>query len=217
MYILMKNNRVINGPRDWHYLMFMGALEKLGVEFQLPTVAPSSLPLTITDDIKIYKAEYRYPEINPKIQQFDGPFWTFENDKAIGSFIIKNKPIEFVKSDLKKIVAEQRWRKENSGTTLELQGQTVTIFTDRDTRNIPFQKYFLMTDDEKVGWKFPETWLILSREEVGIMLKTIEKYVETCFIWEAQKNFQIDACVTLDQLDQIDLEIEPRESENIVE
>ena len=60
-----------------------------------------------------------------------------------------------------------------------------------------------MADTDTINWKFPETWLTITKQELGYIVSQGVAYIQGCFDWEVQKNAEIDACTTLAELDAI--------------
>jgi hypothetical protein len=206
IYILVNNDHVINGPRAWNYRSFESTLvEDLEIEFKLPMTYTSTEPIVIDENTKIVSCRLEYAAHNPKIEYLHGPFWNFDEEVAIGTFQVMPTPVDVIKGALKQQVAGNRWIKEVSGTTAEIQGKTVTIDTSRDGRNIFVQKYLLMSDSDTVEWKFPEGWLVLSRAELGSVVNAGVAHVQNQFSWEAAKITEIDSCTTSTELDLVDL------------
>lgn len=201
MYIINYKNRVIAGPRDWHAGMFNHALESVGIKSQVPSNPPSQLPLIINEDAKINECTLVYPEYNKKIQYIHGPFWDFSKDIAVGSFEIKEIPLELIKNDLKNTVAAERYKNEIAGTKTTIQNKEVSIDTSRGARDIFAQKYLLMADGETVNWKFPEGWLTLTKAELGQIVNVAVMHIQGKFDWEKNKSAEIDAATTAAQLD----------------
>lgn len=205
MYALVHKNRVLAGPMAWNRAIFDGNLNKLGIKFTLPKAAPESLPLIIDQDTAVYPVEFDYPEYNAKIHYLEGPYWTFVDGVARAGYLVKDQSVDSVKYNLKQKIAEERWKLEVAGTTTTIQGQTVSVDTDRGSRDIFVQKFILMDDTATVRWKFPEAWLTLSKTELGQVVQAGAAHVESAFAWESQKSGEIDSAQTLEELDQITL------------
>lgn len=203
MYVLTHKNRVLAGPMDWNRAIFDGNLTKLKIIKTLPRVAPETLPLIIDSDTVIYAAEFNEPVYNKKINYLEGPYWTFENDRAIAGYLVKDQPVDSVKANLKTQAAGERWSKETAGTTVDIQGITVTVDTARGSRDIFVQKFMLMQDGDLVTWKFPEAWLTLSKTELGAVVAAGAAHVQESFAWEKQISDAIDLADTLVKLDEI--------------
>lgn len=208
MYVLVSNGRVLNGPRAWAYRSFKNTLEEeLEITYNLPVNKTDGLAIHINDNVKIYPAtiDDNIP-YNPKIEYLHGPFWNFTDNVATGTFIVQQNSIESVKAYLKSVVASNRYSKEIEGIKQTIQGIEVSVETDRNTRNIFFQKYLLMAENETVGWKFPEAWLTLTKSELGNIVANAASHIENKFNWEANKVVEIDSANTHAELDSILLE-----------
>ena len=214
MYSLVYKDRVINGPREWNKFQFEGALEKEGIFFQVGRVAPpdEEMPIIINEDAKILKTRYEYPVYNEKIECINGPYWTFENNEVIGTFEVSEKQLEFIRSDLKQIVSNNRWLKEIKGIEVNIQGQQVKVSTKREDRD---QFEILKSSGvDGVNWKFEnQIWLTLSLSDIELVSNSIRTYIQQCFDWERQVSELIDSTMTAQELDEIDLgfnDLEPQ-------
>lgn len=205
MYVLVHKNRILVGPRDWNYGMFEGALEKIGINMYLPRREPDNLPLIIDEDTRITNSVLTMPPYNEKIERTHGPYWDTSTDPVTGTYGIATLEIEFIKPKLKNLVAVERYNKEISGFKIIVQNKEVTVDTNRGSRDIFIQKYFLMNDNQTVKWKFPETWLELSKTELGLIVIAGAEYIQRCFDWEESKNQEIDQAQTAQELDAIQI------------
>lgn len=217
MYALVHKERVLVGPMRWNRGLFEAALKKIGVEGHIPRLAPDAdkLPIVYDADTKIMPARYETEPMNPKIERTYGPYWTFDNNIAVGLFKVKDKEIDSVKSELKNEAAEYRYELEIAGTTATIQDTEVTVDTTREGRNIFIQKHSMMADDDTVAWKFPEGWLTLTKTDLGAVITAGATHIQTQFDWEATKSAEIDAASDLATLDAI--EIRPTEDPDIPE
>ena len=208
MYVLVSNNRVLNGPRPWSYNSFKNTLEQeLGITHNLPLNKTDGSAIHVSDTVKIYPVVIDNSiEYNPKIEYLHGPFWDFSNNIATGTFIVQNNSLDSVKEYLKSVVADNRYKKEISGIQQIVNNTSVTIDTDRNTRNIFFQKYLLMGENDTVEWKFPEAWITLNKSQLGGIVSNAAAHIETQFIWEANKVVEINSANSYSELDNIILE-----------
>ena len=210
MYVVAYKNRVIAGAMPWNRGIFEGSLEKEGIKIQLGRVPPDDLPMIINDDAKIMQVEENRPEINTMVEYYYGPLWDTTGNIAVANYEVHDTPIESTRSNLKQLAADERYKKEVLGTTINIQDTTVTIDTNRGARDIFIQKYMLMTNEETVSWKFSEGWLTLSKQELGQIVTAGTAYVQSCFDWERTISDQIDAAQTKQELLAITI-IEPTE------
>lgn len=200
MYAVVYKGNVIVGPMEWNRAIFTGSLSKEGVDVTLPRVAPETLPYVINEDSKICLVNENRSEMNPMVEYYYGPIWDITGDIAIANYDVMDSPVEFAKVNFKNQAADERYKKEISGTTINIQNTEVTIDTTRDGRNIFVQKYSLMNDNETVNWKFPQGWLTLTKTELGSIVAAGASHIQTVFDWEKSINDQIDAATTKEQL-----------------
>jgi hypothetical protein len=192
MYAVIYDNRVLVGPMNWNRGMFQGALERKGIEYSLPRTAPNNLPLIINEHAKIMQVEEIKPELNALVEYYYGPLWDITETKAIANYEVHDTPIESARYNLKQLASQERYKKEILGTTTTIQGNIVTIDTNRGARDIFVQKYLLMAESDTVNWKFPETWLTLTKNDLGLCVTAANQYIQQCFDWELNISVQID-------------------------
>jgi hypothetical protein len=203
MYVLVYKDRVLVGPRDWNYGIFEDALGRLGINMYLPRTPPDSFPFVINDETRITNSVLTMPNYNQKIERTHGPYWDTTVDPIQGTYGVATLDVEFIRPKLKDMVAAERYRKENLGIKITIQNTEVSINTSRGNRDIFIQKYFLMTENETVKWKFPECWLTLTKQDLGQIVSAGARYIQDCFDWEASKNNEIAIAQTPADLDSI--------------
>jgi hypothetical protein len=206
LYVLVDGQYVVNGPREWNARSFQSTLsDDYEINYVFPQQKTDLDPILINDTLRVLPASLTYPEYNPKIEYCDGPYWTYDNNFAAGTFEVKDQPIDLIKSALKEIVAANRYNKEIAGTKTTIQDLEVFIDTSRTNRNTYVNAYNLMADTDTLNWKFSEGWLVLTREEMKLVVDVGANYVNTQFEWEASKVQEIDNCTTLEELNAVDL------------
>ena len=207
MYVLINNNQVINGPRSWNYRSFESTLEdELEITYKLPMQKTDNDPIIINEETKILPATLVYKDFNSRIEYLDGPFWEFSDTLATGTFIIKPNNIDAVKNDLISKIAAIRYTKETAGIKVTVQNTEVTIDTARGNRDIFVQKYLLMGESDTVQWKFPECWLTLTKSDLGFIVSSATVFIQDQFSWEESKALEINACSTLEELNELILD-----------
>ena len=86
MFVIVYNNNVILGPMPWRKWFFENAiLDDCEVTVTLPT--ENSSAYIVNDQIKILPASYTTEPHNNITQVHNGPFWTIEENHAIGNFV----------------------------------------------------------------------------------------------------------------------------------
>lgn len=213
MFVLVHKERVLVGPRDWNRPMFDGALKKLKIDVMLPRRDPQEVPFIIDEDTYITKSVTVIPPHNEVFETYHGPYWNFENpQQAVGTFAIKTREIPQIREIMIRQAADERYRKEVSGTKMTIQDIEVSLDTSRDGRNIFLQKYSLMQDTDIVNWKFPEGWLTLTKEELGLVVFTGAQHIQSAFDWEMSKVDEINSADTVEALEAIVI-VEKQEEE----
>lgn len=205
MFVIAYNNSVILGPMRWNRIRFQNEIfEECEVQATLPDRNDNNNVIVVNEEIKIYPVvDGPGAPFNPKIEMLAGPYWEYTNTDAIRTYQVVPKPIDLVKGELKNLVASERWRKEISGVKVTVQNIEVTADTNRGDRDIFIQKFLLMNENDTVTWKFPETWLNLTKTDLGQIVAAGAAHVQNAFEWEAALVNQIGNCTTLEELDAI--------------
>ena len=207
-YVLVENKQIIHlGPMGWKPRMFQSELNDLEVDFTVPPAEPGYIQ--INENFEIMPVSLDTPTHNPLFEELAGPFWTYENNTAIGHYTVHDGNIDSIKGNLKNIVAALRYNKEQTPFKYTIQGTEVTVDASRENRNIFVQKYQFMTDAETVDWKFPETWLTLTKAELGELVVAGATHIQTQFNWEKGYVDSIESSTTIDNLRNIYNELIP--------
>lgn len=207
-FVIIQDNSIVTGPKLWNKLMFQEVLqEECGVTYTLPTRNDEGAPFIITDTVSILPVtSLPDPEFNSKIERLDGPYWAFTSTEAQMWYQVADLPVDAVKNFLKNVIAANRYAAEVGGIQMDIQDKTVTIDTARGSREIFFDAYNMMGPDDTINWKFPECWLTLTKPELGSIVEAGKLHIQTCFNWEMNKDAEISACDTLEELDAIKLD-----------
>jgi len=198
-YVITHNGRVILGPyNDWNY-RYMNAVIKRDTnqDVSIGKADVDNLPLDLGNGIIVRNAVEVHPEIDTRIQRFDGPFWTFTADLGTATYTAVDKPLDQVKGEMKELAKVLRYQKEIAGTKVTVQGYEVTVETDRDTRNVFVQALMLMTDNDTRNWKFPieNVWINLTKADLASIVGAGAAYIQSQFDWEENVINRINAAV----------------------
>ena len=205
MYVLQHKDRVIVGPMGWNRGMFESALEDLGISLRLGREAPVDLPMVIDADTSIKYANVVTQPFDADFEYLHGPFWNLGGDVAQGSYQKVEHPLNLIKGNLKNKIKDQRYKQEVAGTKTVIAGIEVTVETDRETRNVFVQQYLLMGDNDTVNWKFPETWVQLTKPQLGQVVQAGAAYIQSQFNWELNKVNEVDSKNTVAELKAIEI------------
>jgi len=215
MYVITDHNNgnfVLLGPIEWRPRYISDIIyDEFFEEISLTKEDESRVPFEILPGVKVRRCQSTYEEINPKINRLEGPLWTYDDDnpevQATAAWVKADKSMDQVKAELKSVVANLRWQKENKGVTLTIQNTEVWCDTSRGNRDVFLQKYSLMGDADTINWKFPgDIWLTLTKPELGYIVFSGATYIQSCFDWEAAQGVIIDGCTTLEELDSLTFE-----------
>jgi hypothetical protein len=225
MYVVTDHNQqnfVILGPISWKPRYISDIIsDELQEDVTVTQADESRVPFEPYPGVKIRKCITNYaPIANSLIQVHQGPFWTYDDlnpeFQATATWVTMPRDIRMVKSELKNKVADIRWKKENLGVTLTIQEVEVWCDTSRGNRDIFLQKFMLMGDTDQINWKFPQTWLTLTKSELGLIVAQGGEYIQSCFDWEKEQVTIVDACETLEQLAELVFEESENGTEGVV-
>jgi len=199
-------DHVILGPMNWRPTFFKNVLmDDLEIDYDVPQSNDHELPIFINGVAKILPVKDIgvQGELNPKTQIAQGPFYNYFDDHAEAYWVPEDKNIDWVKSELKSIIAANRFKYEVKGIKLTIQGKEVEITTARGFRDLFLQAYQLGRDG--VNWKFGEEFLTLSNTELEQIVQAVTSHVQSAFDWESSKVSEIDSANSLVDVDAISL------------
>lgn len=205
-YTLLKNENVIIGPRDWHQAYFQHFIsQELNQEIIIEN--PPTEPLIFNDSLKLVPTKIVTPEsLNDTFEQLAGPrFYYDENNSHIAEFYAEEFPIDNIKVKLKQLLANIRWVKETTPIIRDINGKSLTLYTDRETRSIYSQALLLTPSDYTGEWKFLEGFYVINKSDLELIVQEILVYVQECFNWESKKVSEIDSLQTVQELRDYDL------------
>jgi hypothetical protein len=118
--------------------------------------------------------------------------------KVVFTHTITNKTLEEVKALRKQEVAPYRREKENTTITLIVNDTEVKVSTSREERLMLASK--LSASPGPHNFKFENTWLEITTEQLQYIVSEVDKVVQEAFDWELAKLQEIDACLTIDEV-----------------
>lgn len=195
MFCLVHNSMVIAGPIQWDSGFFNFALRGVNVVSEVPIPStPVTGGLRLANDTKIVPCiTVNEGDVNPLYQYYEGPLFEVSEDFVTARYVARQSPLESAKLNYKQLASEKRYAVETAGTKITLQGQTVTLDTTREGRNIFVHTMIIMPDNTTIGWKFPEVWLEVTKAELQTIVAAGAGHIQVCFAWEKQINEAIDA------------------------
>lgn len=194
------------GPMNWRPSFFKSCLrDDLEIDFSVPLSNDSYDCIVVSDTVKIIpiREAYTVGDYNSKIHQLVGPYYNFYTDYAEMYHNVENKPVEVVKSELKQVIAANRYKYEIMGITVTIQNTPISVLTSRGDRDLYLQAYQMGKDG--ISWKFEDQFLTVSNAELGQIVVAVTDHVQAAFDWEYSKQNEIDSKTTVAELDTVSL------------
>jgi hypothetical protein len=195
MYALVNGEELLLGPISFNTRMINSVLEEeLEVNFRVTSQDYQSVPISFTEDIKIFPARNDIPAYDPRFQSASQTSHTITNTEVVFSYTVSDKSLEQIKNERKAEVAPERWNKENTTVTVTLYNKQITVSTSRENRLALVSK--VVSDGGVHNYKFDDgTWVEILKTDLVIILNEIDNVVQAAFDWEFAKLAEIDACV----------------------
>lgn len=162
---------------------------------------PVDEPLVLSDRVKIYRVGYAaQPEYDEKYQTKSDLSWVTETGRAVGTYFLSDKTIDVVKDSFKEMAQQERNRLMYAGTEMELNGETVSTYTDTATYLLAVNKANDMSDSDTVKWKLVNSWIVASKSDLLAIANFIDSKMQEYYDQEYAYVQQIDACTTMEEL-----------------
>jgi hypothetical protein len=216
---LIHNNSLELGPFGMNVHYINQELEELEVEERVSPQSFSELPIHFSDGLThLLPTERVIPENDPKYQNIGNFTWEIvtEDDvpvKVVFTHEVADKTLEEVKETRKQEVSPERRNKENATITLTVNGTEVEVSTSREERLMLASK--LSASPGPHNFKFQNTWLEITTEELQYIVSEVDKVVQEAFDWELAKLQEIDACETIDEVYDVVIVEQPELLENL--
>lgn len=213
-YIIVKDQQtVLLGPMPWRQRMFQREINDLleagdiTQQYTIPPVPSDTHYLALGEGLEIFPVvQSNVPAHDAIYEQLAGPYYSYANNEATETFNAVSVPLDQIKGTLKNIVTNNRYKKEVGGFKITVQSSEVTVDTSREGRQIFLDTYLAMADAETINWKFPETWINVTKSEMEQIVFAGKTHIQTCFDWELSTQNAIDAAQTEQELKAIVLE-----------
>lgn len=195
MYALVNGQELRLGPIAFNYRMINDELEELEVDFRVTSNDHQSVPLSITEDIKILPARYENPEHDSKFEYLSNLTHEITETEVIFRHDKVSKSLYQIKDEYKAGVKPERQRRENTTITVTIQDTELTVSTSRESRLEFISKLF--GNDGPYNFKFDSgVWLEITKADLEYIISQIDAKVQEAFDWELAKLAEIDACET---------------------
>ena len=189
-------------------------IEDLEVEERISPQSYTDLPIHFSDnETHLVLIEKLVPENDTKYHNIGNFTWeiTKENDvpvKVLLTYPIIDKTLEEVKELRKQEVSPYRREKENTTISVNLNGTSVEVSTSREERLLLASK--LSAAPGPHNFKFSNTWLEITTEQLQTIVSEIDVKVQEAFDWELSKLQEIDACETIDSVYDVVIREQPQ-------
>ena len=201
---LIHNNSLELGPMGFNVRYINSELEDLEVEERISPQSYTDLPIHFSDGLThLLPIEKVVPENNPKYHNIGNFTWEIikENEvpiKVLLTYPIIDKTLEEVKELRKQEVSPYRREKESTTISVNLNGTSVEVSTSREERLLLASK--LSAAPGPHNFKFSNTWLEITTEQLQTIVSEIDVKVQEAFDWELSKLQEIDACETIESV-----------------
>lgn len=204
------------GPMKWDSKRANKGLKERGVtNYEFPYditmyqkgILPIDTPTIVNERVKIYKVEYtNSPELDGIFEYHEGLTWVTDSGKAVGTYFVLQRTVENVKKILNETLSNKSFQKQTSGVDITLQNKLIKVNTTLPSRLNLLQRYQLMNENDVLSCKLNDNdWLNLSKNEIELVLKSVENYISEVYSWEKNISDQIQSSTTLEQLKQIEV------------
>ena len=211
---LINNNSLILGPMGFNVRYINSEIEDLEVEERISPQSYTDLPIHFSDnETHLVLIEKLVPENDTKYHNIGNFTWEIikENDvpvKVLLTYPIIDKTLEEVKELRKQEVSPYRREKENTTISVNLNGTSVEVSTSREERLLLASK--LSAAPGPHNFKFSNTWLEITTEQLQTIVSEIDVKVQEAFDWELSKLQEIDACETIDSVYDVVIREQPQ-------
>lgn len=218
---LIHNYSLILGPIGLNVRMINSELEDLEVEERINSQSYTNLPIHFSDGIThLLPIESEIPQYDPKYYNLGNFTWEIIEENQITSKVkltypLIEKTLDEVKILRKSEVSPIRRQKENTIITLNVNNTSIEISTSREERVLLASK--LASASGPYNFKFRNTWLEITDQDIQHILNEIDIVVQAAFDWEFSKLQEIDACETIDEVYDVILQEQTgQENEQII-
>ena len=210
MYALVNGQELLLGPIAFNYRMINDELEELEVDFKVTSNDHQSVPLSITEDIKILPARYENPEHDSKFEYLSNVTHEITETEVIFRHDKVSKSLEQIKDEYKVAVKPERQRKENTTIKVTVNNTEVQVSTDRENRLALTSK--VVSGEGPFNFKFDNgVWVEVSKVDLQTIISAIDAKVQETYDWELAKLQEIDACVDSEAVYKVEITPPPVE------
>jgi hypothetical protein len=201
---LVHDNSLILGPMGLNVRMINGELEDLELEDRISPQSFKDLPIHFSDGLThLVSIEKDIPSYDSRYHNIGDFSWEIvrENDipvKVKFTYPISEKTLEEVKLLRKTEIQPIRKQRESASIKINVNGSEIETSTSREERLLLTSK--LSSSFETCNYKFKNTWLEVTSQDIQHIITEIDKFVQGVYDWELAKIREIDACESIDDV-----------------
>lgn len=201
---LIHKDSLLLGPIGFNVRMINSELEDLGLVDFITPKSYTNIPMHFSDGLThLLPIEKIIPSYDSKYENIGNFNWEIvkEDDipiKVSLTYPVVQKTLDEVKNNRKQEIYPIRKRKEDSILKLIIDGVNVEVSTSREERVLLTSK--LSSSPGTHNFKFLNTWLEITTEQLQYVIGEIDKVVQSAFDWELEKTQEIDSCNTIDEV-----------------
>lgn len=207
MYVIidLKYNSVLVGPAEWDSSLFSAVLsDYLDSETYVLDSYREELPKIFGEEIYLYRCLVKEEKYNPFTQMLGTATWSIDEKTGmrVCDYKAVDKSILDVRSEARRLIANERWKKENTKIEVNLNGTDVIVSTDRELRKSLYHK-LVVAEEGYFNWKFKNTVMSINTEDLKFLIKKIDEHIQKSYEWESSLVDQIRASNNNMEIEQI--------------
>lgn len=204
MFALVNNTELLLGPIEFNYRLFNSVLEEeLEIDARIKPSDYINVPLTITDSVKLLNVVEDKPYYDEKYEKISLVSYEVLEDNVTFHYEKGEKDLDLIKKEHRDIISAERWNRENfSYIDLNINNTDIKVSTSRENRISLISK--LSSGNGPYNFKFGDTWLQITSEDIKTIIGKIDEKVQEFFDWEHSITNQINSSSSSDQIQAID-------------
>lgn len=206
---LIHNKQLILGPMPFNMRMINSELNDLELPDLVSIRSYEELPIHFSDNLThLLPIEKVIPPYDFKYHKIEDFTWeiVLNNNipvKVLFTYPLIERTINEIKEERKNEVSSIRKQKENKTISVNVNGTSVEVYTSREERQILSSK--LSASPEPHIFKFKNTWLNITEEDLQHIIKEVDNSIQEVFNWEFNKFQEIDSCKTIDEVYKVEI------------
>jgi hypothetical protein len=206
---LIYNNELILGPIGYNVRMINSELEDLELEDRIGPRDYERIPIHFSDELThIIPIEKNIPNHDNKYHNIGNFEWTIVEEDNIPiklrlNYPIYDKTLEEVKELRRKEISPIRKEKEKGFISLTVSDVLIEVSTSREERILLTTK--LTSSPGTHNYKFGNTWVQITEEQLKYIISEVDKFIQSLYDWEIDKNNEINLCQTIDDVYNVEI------------